>query len=727
MNMQTNIAAAGLIAHTVDRKALANALQAFKATGARIIEGRNTVPILSCVLVEASRDKLTITGTDLDVMLVVELDAEGAGSGALAIDFDALQKAVKGARGDTVRLSDPGNGRAVLESAGATVRLTTRDIADFPKLRVAGELDLATVDGATLQKDIERLAPCISTEETRYYLNGVFFHATQDEYGRDVWRMAATDGHRLGRVTRDVPEGLANMADAIVPRKACAFMRRRGLKGADSVRIGFSKSHFVMQAGTMRLVSKLIDGTFPDYSRVIPSRVREPGFGFAIEADADALANAAKDVTAHCTERTKAFRLSAGEGWATAYAVCPDNGPAHAMLDDADFTPKDDGDEIAVTVNAGYLAELMRAGFKGQRVRMMFEDAAAPMLTESPEAPEFTAVIMPMRGEETPISPARIREMNRDALEIFAEDGPAHVATVAQREADAAESGADNAYARRFAKEARQALGKLVSNAVDLFAARNGCERYEARAVILAQLAEMKGERDPVAARAAAMAERAAMRAEEMAGPPLPPPCPVYVAEPEAPAQPEANSAPVCQPEPETEGEAEPEAVEIEPVAPVQRADAPSAHAHQPDSEIAALRALVADLAARVEAMEAERVSQPVQTRRTAAHERAVRRAWAERQARRAEAARADRAETMLGRARVRIARLGAVLAGRKEQIAKLGAALLSARSRAAVDLRTAGETPRPVAVDKPAQPAPQPAPVPEPACDDADAYAAAC
>ena len=501
MNAHTTIAAASMLSLTVDAKALADAVQTYKATGANIIEGRNTIPIIGALLLEALPGKLTLHGTDLDCMLSIELPADVEATGAVAIEFDTLKKATaaaKKAKADTVTLAMMGGGRVSFQpSTGARVSLVTLDASDFPKLPYdASEFACWSADAEELRGDLDRLAPAVSPEESRYYLNGVFFHTVQESEGSaPVLRMAATDGHKLGRITRampDIPEG--GLPDSILPKKAVHFLRRKMLKGRDTVSIGVNSqregalrtSKFIAKAGNMRFVSKLIDGTFPDYSRVIPGTYPDSE-SWTVEADT--MGDAARHVGQYAQHKHKGFKLSIGEGWATAF-LQNDSGHVGLEIDGVEYVPGSKNDDrVHVTgVNSGYLAELMD-GYAGQRVKFTMHDGAAPMRIESDDAPEFLCVCMPVRvdavGKDVrAMSPAAIRKLDRNALEIFRSDMPERI-----EKARALEANPTNRPVLKKIREA--ATGKIISEAIDYYATAHHVERYQARAVILAELDAM--------------------------------------------------------------------------------------------------------------------------------------------------------------------------------------------------------------------------------------------
>ena len=354
MNAQTTIhAAAGLFAATMTTKSLADVLGAYKTAKSAVIETRAPYPILSCVMLSATASGVRIIGTDSDMALAVDVPADVTGSGQVVVEFEALKKAVTGARGETVRIVDQG-GAVTLQHDGGNMRLQSRKVADWPEFVIFSQPEGVTFryHAPTLKSDLDRLAPCMSTEETRYYLNGVLFHAPEG-----LLTMAATDGHRCGKLSRPFADA-EEIPASIVPRKAIEWARRKVAKfaGEAPVSITLGDKMFAIQAGAARLTGRLVDGTFPDYERIIPKHA--PGEAHVIALGADALKDATKTATAHMGRGTKAMCLSAGEWGASVLGRDVETGVGYSMLDaeyrakveetpESEPEPVDQPDEVA--------------------------------------------------------------------------------------------------------------------------------------------------------------------------------------------------------------------------------------------------------------------------------------------------------------------------------------------------------------------------------------------
>lgn len=489
MNAQTTISATGsLFAATISTATLADVLKAFRTAKSHIVETRATYPILACVRLNASRDCVTISGTDADLALTVEMPADASGSGSVIVDFDGLKKAVENAQGETVRLIDQG-GKVSLQHEGGAMSLPTRAVADWPEWVI---FDQPRGDDACsfsygverMKSDLDRLAPCVSTEETRYYLNGVFFHVPEG----GALTLAATDGHRCGRLTLSDIEA-PGLSDSILPRKAAEWLRRKAKAfGADGdARLTFSRSAFSVQVGRARLSGKLVDGIFPDYARIIPSHASYGAHVIALGADD--LAKATKQAVAHITVKHKPVTLSAGAWDASVVGVDPETGRAWAMIQGAEYIGRDQDDpdeEFSAGFNSAYILDHC-AAFKGQTITIAMADAGSPALIECEATPEFILVLMPLRVDAVVYSPDVLQRLERNAVEIFEDDAQLLVDVV------------ENATGRGPWLSATRDLAKMVTAAIDYEASRNGGDRYAARCAILPKLEAMRaGDPEPV-------------------------------------------------------------------------------------------------------------------------------------------------------------------------------------------------------------------------------------
>lgn len=330
---------------------------------AKVVESRNTIPILSNILLTATADTLTVKGTDLDIEAVASTPCE-ATPGSICVDAKLFAGIVAKATGD-ISLSVE-DGKLLIKSGRSKFSLATLPASDFPDL--AGGKYTATFD-IDLASLFAPVAFAISTEETRYYLNGVFFKG-----GKSV--AVATDGHRLGRnFGPDLPE----FEGVIVPRKTV------GLLPAGVVTVSVSPNKIRIAAAGLTMTSKLIDGTFPDYQRVIPTKNDK-----IITIDRDEMMKAADRVASISSERGRAVKLSIAPG-GIALSAHSEVGQAEDEVA-ADYS----GEPLVVGYNSAYLRDLMGVLPSGP-VTLAISDAGSPALIKSDAMESLTLVVMPVR------------------------------------------------------------------------------------------------------------------------------------------------------------------------------------------------------------------------------------------------------------------------------------------------------------------------------------------
>jgi DNA polymerase-3 subunit beta len=350
-----------------------------------VVERRNTIPILSNVLIEAEEGGgLRLMATDLDLQINETVEADVGEAGATTVPahtlFDIVRKMPEGSQVELIAAE----GRMQVNAGRARFTLSTLPRDDFPVI-AEGELPTAfELPAATLRQIIDKTRFAISTEETRYYLNGIYLHVSDE--AQPVLKAAATDGHRLARVTVSRPDGAAGMPGVIIPRKCVAELRKLLDELDGSVQVSLSESKIRFGLGNAVLTSKLIDGTFPDYSRVIPTANDK-----LLKLDPRSLEEGVDRVSTIASERTRAVKLSLDRDRVTLSVTSPENGTASEEVS-ADYG----ADGIEIGFNARYLLDIL-GQIEGDVMEVHLADAAAPtLLRENDKAPALY-VLMPMR------------------------------------------------------------------------------------------------------------------------------------------------------------------------------------------------------------------------------------------------------------------------------------------------------------------------------------------
>jgi len=368
---------------TIERATLLKGLSHVQS----VVERRNTIPILSNVLLEATAEgQMRLMATDLDLQInesiAAAVDQPGSTTVSAHTLFDIARKLPEGSQ---VQLN-AAEGRMSIVAGRARFSLGTLPRDDFPVI-AEGELPTSfELPAETLKQVIDKTRFAISTEETRYYLNGIFLHVAEDGSAGPVLKAAATDGHRLARVTMPRPEGAEGMPDVIVPRKCVGELRKLLDEVDGSVGVSLSGAKIRFDLGQAILTSKLIDGTFPDYSRVIPT-----GNDKILKLDPRSFEEGVDRVSTIATEKTRAVKMALDRDRITLSVTSPENGTAAEEVP-GDYTSP--GFEIGF--NSRYLLDIL-GQISGDVVEVHLADAAAPTLIRENDKASALYVLMPMR------------------------------------------------------------------------------------------------------------------------------------------------------------------------------------------------------------------------------------------------------------------------------------------------------------------------------------------
>ncbi|WP_341367519.1 DNA polymerase III subunit beta [Yoonia sp. BS5-3] len=352
-----------------------------------VVERRNTIPILANVLIEAEGDDVHFRATDLDIEVVDKAPAKVERAGATTVAAVTLNEIVrKLPDGALVTLTEDGaSGRLTIEAGRSNFSLATLPKEDFPVMASSEYAANFSAPAPVLRRLFDKSKFAISTEETRYYLNGVYMHIADSDGGK-VLRCVATDGHRLARIDADLPEGATDMAGVIVPRKTVGELRK--LLDDDDMQIAISVSETKIRFATpaITLTSKVIDGTFPDYTRVIPQ-----GNTRKLEVDASEFAKAVDRVATVSSERSRAVKLSLDEDRLVLSVNAPDSGAAEEELAVAY-----NDERLEIGFNAKYLLEIASQVDRENAI-FMFNSSGDPTLMREGNDTSAVYVVMPMR------------------------------------------------------------------------------------------------------------------------------------------------------------------------------------------------------------------------------------------------------------------------------------------------------------------------------------------
>jgi DNA polymerase-3 subunit beta len=366
---------------TIDRNALMRALSHVQA----VVERRNTIPILSNILLKAEGDRLHVTATDLDIEASDAAEARVKKAGEVTAPaqtlFDVVRKLPEGSE---ISL-DLSESRLSITAGRSKFALPTLPAADFQTMAREEAPIRFEVAAADLRRLIDKTKFAISTEETRYYLNGIYLHHAKGA-GGNVLRAVATDGHRLALAESDAPKGSAALKGVIVPRKAVNEVRRLLEDAPETVTVECSDAKIVFHIGEATLTSKLIDGSFPDYQRVIPKDNQR-----ILVVDNKAFAAAVDRVATVSAERSRSVKLTLGAGKLTLAVSHSETGSGAEEIECGY-----DAEAMEIGFNAKYLLDVAQQ-IESAETRIEFGDAASPARVLDAGDSGAQYVLMPLR------------------------------------------------------------------------------------------------------------------------------------------------------------------------------------------------------------------------------------------------------------------------------------------------------------------------------------------
>ncbi|MDR1008652.1 MAG: DNA polymerase III subunit beta [Rickettsiales bacterium] len=351
----------------------------------RIVEKKSTVPVLSNIKVEAAKD-LKLTATNVDLEIVETLEATIGEPGNTTVPAHVLYDIVrKLPDGDISINTADGGSRVVIKAGNSEFTLPSLPVDDFPVMAGGSMPFKFALPVDDLIRLIDRTKFAVSTEETRYFLNGIYLHALEKN-GEELLRAVATDGHRLARLDVKAPANAKGMPGVIVPRKVVSELRALLDDTSSDISVEISETKARFSFSSVTLTSKLIDGKFPDYDKVIPTSNDK-----SMEVDCKVFAEAVDRVSSVSYEKSKAIKLKLSKDKLTLLASTPDSGSA---VEDLDVTYAAEGMEIGF--NSRYLLDIAEQ-IEGKFMKFMISDASSPAIITELDDKSAVYVLMPMR------------------------------------------------------------------------------------------------------------------------------------------------------------------------------------------------------------------------------------------------------------------------------------------------------------------------------------------
>lgn len=367
---------------SIDRAALLRSLGHIQG----VVERRNTIPILSNVLMKAENGVLSMSSTDMDLEINESVAANVTMAGATTAPAHTFHDIVrKFPDGSNVEIELNAEGTQMTVRAGRSqFKLSCLPVADFPEIAVNELPNNFSIPASDLRDLIDRTKFAMSTEETRYYLNGIYVHEADND-GVKVLRAVSTDGHRLARFEMPLPESASGMPGVIIPRKTVGEIRKLIEDAADLIQISLSENKIRFTFDHIVLTSKLIDGTFPDYQRVIPQ-----GNDKIVEVDPKVFSKAIDRVSTISDGKSRALKITLNSKQMTLSASSAESGSATEEMEV-------NGDaSMEIGFNAKYLLDIT-SQIEGEGCRLTLADSASPTIIQDNSDPSALYVLMPLR------------------------------------------------------------------------------------------------------------------------------------------------------------------------------------------------------------------------------------------------------------------------------------------------------------------------------------------
>lgn len=368
---------------TVEKEDLLNIV----ARAQTIVEKRNTMPILVNVLLEAKGNSLRGFATDLEVSLTDEISAQIKEPGRAAVNAKSLFEIIKELPEGPIDLERKENNWLKITQKRATFNIVGISPEEYPVFPTFTTKEFIKIDSDVLAEMIEKTIYSVSTDETRYHLNGVYLEAKADKNG-PTFRMVATDGHRLSLIDRqieDVPKNFST-AGVIIPRKGLHEIKKLLDSVDDSVEIAFEGSQLIVRNQSTLIMIRLIEGKYPNYQQLIPQNLKEH-----LLVQRDALLSSLKRVSLLSNAKSKGVTFSLGHGKLEITSNNPELGDAKEEIE-IDYKGKD----IRIGFNAKYMLDVLTS-MHDDVVRINLNDQLSPSLVHPNDDTSYKCVVMPMR------------------------------------------------------------------------------------------------------------------------------------------------------------------------------------------------------------------------------------------------------------------------------------------------------------------------------------------
>lgn len=352
-----------------------------------IVEKRNTIPILSNVLIEAADGEIFLTATDLEVGIKSTYPASVTVKGRVTVSAKKIYEIIKELPEREISFKAKENCWIEIRCGKALFNIVGLSPDEFPFFPESSRENLIPLQGTLLRQMIERTFFSVSTDESKYNLNGIYFRSLE-ENGRPLLRLVATDGHRLALIQEEIDASRSAelQKGVIFPRKGIMELRKMAEEGEGELLLGFMDNNAVVAKGTTVVVMRLVDGEFPDYTRVIP-KANE----LIATIPRNDFFHALRRMSILSSEKSRGVKVLLREGQLELSSSNPELGDAREDLE-IDYA----GPEMAIGFNARYLTDILQS-LEEEKIRFLVKDNISPGLIRPEAGEDFLAVVMPMR------------------------------------------------------------------------------------------------------------------------------------------------------------------------------------------------------------------------------------------------------------------------------------------------------------------------------------------
>ena len=351
-----------------------------------IVDKKNVLPILANILIEAKNNQLVLSSTDMDISIIEKITCDVMEDGATTINSQILYDIVRKIDENSEIEIISNNGKLLtLRSEGSRFSLNCLPKEDFPIIEKDNAGVNITLNSKTLFKLIDKTKFAISNEETRYFLNGLYFNVTKEE-NKNIVTLVGTDGHRLAKFSHEIEEQVDQISGVIIPKKTIYELSKLLSEIDSDVEIFISSNKIVFVIGDVIFISKLIDGSFPDYKRVIPDDNKN-----ILEINRDKLLSAVDRVSTIANDKSPVIKFKILENILNLNTINTESSTASE-----DIVINYEGDEIEIGFNSKYIMDIVN-NLDDEEISISLKDNTSPVIAKENSNTNLVYVLMPMR------------------------------------------------------------------------------------------------------------------------------------------------------------------------------------------------------------------------------------------------------------------------------------------------------------------------------------------